>query len=99
MNAVGVVLLGLVAGCVGYSRASRSVSEDPLMDTARARAAVEFPDCPPARIAVRTRFELTIDSVEIDACGARALYTCPELQARGRDVRRACIADRVASRR
>jgi hypothetical protein len=80
----------LAAGCSktgawATSSINTPVREDPLQETALARAARDFPKCPRQQMRVGPRFEGSMDTVRVFACGAEALYDCPE-QSPGRGL-------------
>jgi hypothetical protein len=71
-------LLAASAGCYGVE------------DSARIRAAGEF-RCPEDQVVLTARPELSDDTVDVEACGHRARYTCPEKRNQG--APRACVRE------
>jgi hypothetical protein len=77
MRILIVASIGLAtAACAKPYYIQSGVPEDTLIATARTRATHEF-SCTADRVQVKTRFDLTADTVEVQACGAHAIYTCP----------------------
>ena len=48
----------------------------PLLETARTRASFDFPSCPREQVTLRS--DDATSTVDVQACGKRVLYSCPE---------------------